>query len=299
MVVQNNAKEIKGPAKLSGIQKAIFAVRSMPVFPGIILVIFILIGIFAGLIAPHDPNQTKLMDSIIPPMWQKGGTSTYPLGTDHLGRDELSRLLYGATISLRVSFIVVIISGGIGTALALSAGYLGKWWDILIMRITDMMLSLPSLLVAIIMAAVLGPSVNNVILVLSVVGWAGYTRVLRSEVLRVKEQDFVRLAAVAGASKIRIMLKHIFPNIVNTLIVLATLQLGNVIIAEASLSFIGVGVPPPNAAWGSMLAEGRQYVTFAWWLCVWPGLAILLVVLSCNLLGDWLRVRLDPKFRQI
>jgi len=286
-------------ARQGVLRKVISTSRAMPVFPTIILVTFILVGIFAGHLAPHDPIKTNLTDSLIPPMWQDGGTSNYPMGTDYLGRDILSRLLHGSTISLKVSFIVVFVCGGIGTVLALLSGYLGGWWDIIIMRITDMMMSLPYLLVAITLAAILGPSANNVILVLCVVGWAGYARVLRSEVIRVREGDFIRLASVAGASKIRIMFLHILPNIMNTLIIMTTLQFGTVIISEASLSFIGVGVPPPNPAWGSMLADGRDYITFAWWLCVWPGVAIVLVVLSCNLLGDWLRVRLDPKFRQL
>ena len=299
MGAESVGKESIVSAKQEGLRKVISAFRNVPFFPAIILVIFIFAGIFSGLLAPHDPTKTQLRVALTPPMWQEGGTADYPLGTDQMGRDELSRVMYGATISLRVCFIVVFASGGIGTILALISGYLGGWVDVLIMRLTDMMLSLPYLLIAITLAAVLGPSINNIILVLSVIGWAQYTRVLHGEVLRVKEQDFVRLAVVAGASRMRIMLKHIFPNIVNTLIILGTLQLGTVIIAEASLSFIGVGVPPPNPAWGSMLADGRQYVTYAWWLCVWPGLAIMLVVLACNLLGDWLRVRLDPKFRQI
>lgn len=299
MTAESAGKKSIISAKQKGLRKVISAFRDIPFFPAIILAIFILAGIFAGLLAPHNPNKTQLRVALTPPMWQQGGTADYPLGTDQMGRDELSRLLHGATISLRVCFIVVIASGGIGTILALVSGYLGRRLGALIMRLTDMMLSLPYLLIAITLAAVLGPSINNIILVLSVIGWAQYTRVLNGEVLRVKERDFVRLAVVAGASWLRIMFKHIFPNIVNTLIVLATLQLGTVIIAEASLSFIGVGVPPPNPAWGSMLADGRQYVTFAWWLCVWPGLTIMLVVLACNLLGDWLRVRLDPKFRQI
>jgi peptide/nickel transport system permease protein len=154
-------------------------------------------------------------------------------------------------------------------------------------------------MIAIVLAAVLGPSKNNIILILAIVGWAGYARILRGEVLRIKEGDFVLLAVTSGCSKTRIMLQHIFPNVVNTLIVLVTLRLGIVIIAESSLSFLGVGVPPPNPAWGLMIAEGRSYISSAWWLCIWPGLAILFVVLSFNLMGDWLRVRLDPKFRQL
>jgi peptide/nickel transport system permease protein len=167
------------------------------------------------------------------------------------------------------------------------------------MRFTDVMMSIPSLMIAIVLAAVIGPSKVNIIIILAVVGWTHYARVLRGEVLRLKGLEFVALARIAGCSRTRIMMHHIFPNMVNTLVVLATLQLGIVIIAESILSFLGLGVPPPDPAWGLMIAEGRAYITMAWWLCAWPGLAILAVVLSCNLLGDWLRVRLDPKFRQI
>jgi peptide/nickel transport system permease protein len=280
-------------------QKMMTALRGIPIFPTVVLTVFILSGILAGVLAPHDPVENNLNTALSPPVWQKGGTTKYLLGTDHLGRDMLSRLLHGATISLRVGLIVVFISGGTGAILAILAGFLGGWVGTVIMRLTDMMLSIPYLLIAIVMAVLMGPSVNNIIIILIVLGWTQYTRVLHSEVLRVKEADFIQLAKVAGCSKMRIMLRHVFPNIVNTLIILGTLNLGQVIIMEASLSFIGAGVPPIFPAWGRMLADGRQYITYAWWLCVWPGLAILLVVLSCNLLGDWIRVRLDPKFRQI
>lgn len=296
----DNVKTINEPSLFSRKLRGIIAfIKAAPVFPGIVLVIFVFCGVFARVIAPHDPLQNKLIDSLTPPFWQAGGMTTYLLGTDQMGRDILSRLLGGATISLEVGFVVVFVAGGIGTMFALLAGFLGGWVEIIIMRLTDIMLSFPYLLIAIAIAAILGASITNVILILGLIGWAHYTRVIYGEVLRVKQGDFVRLAAVAGASKTRIMLRHIFPNVTNTLIVLATLNLGQVIITEASLSFIGVGVPPPNPAWGSMLSEGRNYITYAWWMCVWSGIAILLVVLSCNLLGDWLRLRLDPKFRQL
>ena len=273
--------------------------RGAPFFPGAILFIFVIVGICGAWLAPHDPNEANFEDALKPPSWQEGGKAVYPLGTDHLGRDVLSRLLFGTGITLQVGFLVVVLAGLIGTTVALLSGYLGGWVDVMLMRLTDIMMSMPLLVIAIVLAAVLGPSKNNLIFVLTVMGWATYARVLRGEVLRIKEGEFVSLAVIAGCSKKRIMLHHIFPSMVNTLVVLATLQLGMVIIAEASLSFLGVGVPPPNPAWGSMIAEGRSYISTAWWLCTWPGLAILLVVLSCNLFGDWLRVRLDPKFRQI
>ena len=270
-----------------------------PVFFGSILLVFVIVGIFGASFAPHDPNEANFEDTLKPPLWQEGGKAAYPLGTDQLGRDVLSRLLCGTSISLQVGFLVVALAGLIGTIVALLSGYLGGWVDTLLMRFTDIMMSMPYLIIAIVLAAVLGPSKNNIIIILTITGWASYARVLRGEVLRIKEGEFVSLAVIAGCSKIRIMLRHIFPNMVNTLVVLATLQLGVVIISEASLSFLGVGVPPPNPAWGSMIAEGRSYISSAWWLSTWPGVAILLVVLSFNLFGDWLRVRLDPKFRQI
>lgn len=258
-----------------------------------------IVGIFGTSFAPHDPNEAHFEVALRPPFWQEKGEVTNPLGTDHLGRDTLSRLLCGASISLQVGILVVAFAGLVGTMVALLSGYLGGWVDTLLMRFTDIMMSLPYLIIAIVLAAVLGPSKNNIIMILSITGWASYARVLRGEVLRIKQGEFISLAVIAGCSKKRIMFRHVFPNMVNTLVILATLQLGVVIIAEASLSFLGVGVPPPNPAWGSMIAEGRAYMSTAWWLCTWPGLAILLVVLSCNLFGDWLRVRLDPKFRQI
>ena len=272
--------------------------RGIPFIPAVILPFFIIIGLFGSYIAPHESTQIAIQHILTPPFWQEGGSTRFLLGTDNLGRDILSRIMVGAGISLQVGFVVVFIAGGLGAIVALLSGYIGGRTDSILMRLTDMMLSLPYLVIAIVLASILQPSKYNIILILIIIGWSRYARVLRSEVLRIKEGDFVRLAKVNGCGNFRIMLRHIFPNIVNTLVILATLQLGAVIIVEATLSFIGVGVPPPHPAWGSMLADGRTYISQAWWLCVWPGLAILLVVLSCNLLGDWLRVRLDPKFRQ-
>lgn len=273
--------------------------RGMPVIPVFILLVFIVVGVFGNSFAPYDPTEADFSSAMRPPFWQEGGSWDYPLGTDNLGRDQLSRLLVGTRISLEVGFVVVVISGFMGCTIALLAGYLGGWIDMLLMRLTDTMLSLPPLMVAIVIAFILGPSKENMILILVILMWAGYARILRGEVLRLRESDFIQLAVTAGCSNLRIMLVHIFPNIINSLVVLATLQLGIVIIAESSLSYLGVGVPPPDPAWGTMVAEGRRYIGHAWWLITWPGLAILLVVLSCNLVGDWLRVRLDPKFRQV
>ncbi len=284
---------------VSYIRKIRVALRGIPIIPTIILLTFFFIGIFGSAIAPRDPNEADFAYTLTPPFWQDGGTMKYPLGTDQLGRDCLSRMLCGTSISLQIGFVVSVLAGLLGSVIALSSGYLGGKVDMILMRITDTMISLPYFIVAIVMASILGPSKNNIIIILSIVGWAAYARVLRGEVLRLKERDFVLLAVTSGCSKLRIMVQHIFPNIVNTLIILVTLRLGIVIIAEASLSFLGVGVPPPNPAWGLMISEGRSYISSAWWLCVWPGVSIFLVVLSCNLMGDWLRVRLDPKFRQL
>jgi peptide/nickel transport system permease protein len=199
-----------------------------------------------------------------------------------------------------VGLMVIIVAGFVGTALGIISGYMGRWVDQVIMRLTDAWLALPALTFAIFLAAIIGPSATNIIIILALVYWTRYARVIRGEVLSVRERDFVRLAVVAGCSKWKIMRKHILPNVINSAIVLATLQLGQVIIAEAALSFLGVGVPPPQPAWGLMLADGKKGLMAGyWWLTVLPGSCIMLMVLSANLLGDWLRVKFDPQLRQL
>ncbi len=212
----------------------------------------------------------------------------------------LSRLIFGARISMIVGFTAVIVAGFIGTVLGIASGYLGGWVDQVVMRLTDAWLALPALTFAIFLAAIVGPSMWNIVIILGAVYWTRYARVIRSEVLSLKEREFVRLAIVAGCSRSVIMARHILPNVINTAIVLASLMLGVVIVAEASLSFLGVGVPPPKPAWGLMLADGKQGLMVGyWWLTVFPGICIMLMVLSANLLGDWLRVKLDPQLRQL
>ncbi len=273
-------------------------VRSVPIVPLLILGIVVAAGIFAPIIEPHDPNHPDLLQALKPPVgW--GGDWSYPLGTDSLGRDTFSRMIDGARISLFVGLAVVIGAGGLGTLLAVLAGYFRGWVDVIISRVTDVFLAVPFLLVAISIVGALGASTKNLVMVLVFMTWAGYTRVLRGEVLRIRDSDFVKLAHVAGCSNRRILWRHIFPNIVNPLIILATLQLSAVIIIEASLSFLGLGVPAPQATWGGMLSAGKDYIGVQNALTIFPGLAIALTCLSINLIGDWLRRRLDPRFRQI
>jgi peptide/nickel transport system permease protein len=274
--------------------------EGFPLVPVLILALFVLVAIFANLLAPYDPQVGSLAARFRPPAWQTGGTAEHVLGTDHLGRDILSRLIFGARVSMVVGFTAVIVAGAIGTGLGIVSGYLGGWVDQVIMRLTDTWLALPALTFAIFLAAIVGPSEMNIVIILGAVYWTRYARVIRGEVLSLKEREFVRLAIVAGCSKRAIMARHILPNVLNSAIVLGTLMLGVVIVTEAALSFLGVGVPPPKPAWGLMLADGKKGMMVGyWWLTVLPGTCIMLMVLSANLLGDWLRVKLDPQLRQL
>jgi peptide/nickel transport system permease protein len=276
------------------------AIRRYPVFTSTILLLFVLVAAFAGWIAPHDPEVGALSLRNLPPSWQQGGRPAFLLGTDHVGRDLLSRLIFGARVSLTVGVAAVLVAGVFGTALGLLAGYLGGWVDQVVMRIVDAWLALPSLVFAIFLAALTGPSEFNVVVILGAVYWTRYARVVRGEVLSLRERDFVKLAVVTGCSPLRIMFRHLLPNVANTTIVLATLMLGMVIVTEASLSFLGVGVPPPKPAWGLMLAEGKKgLIVGYWWLTVFPGMCIMLVVLSVSCVGDWLRDRLDPNLSHL
>ncbi len=271
-----------------------------PVIPALILLTIALVALFANFLAPHNPELGSLTARFKPPFWAAKGSTTYLLGTDQLGRDVLSRLIFGARISMVVGFTAVVFAGVVGTALGIISGYLGGWVDQVIMRLTDTWLALPALTFAIFLAAIVGPSMWNIVIILGITYWTRYARVIRGEVLSLREREFVRLAIVAGCSKWTIMTRHILPNVINSAIVLGTLMLGVVIIAEATLSFLGVGVPPPQPAWGLMLSDGKQGLMVGyWWLTVFPGLCIMLMVLSANILGDWLRVKLDPQLRQL
>ena len=275
--------------------------RRFGLVPGIPLVIvlgLVIAGVFAPLVAPHDPLQQKLLDSNMPPAWIAEGSSEHLLGTDRFGRDILSRIIHGARISLVVSTSTIAIGGAVGTIVGLVTGYYGGAVDGLLMRLADITLSFPIVLVAIILAAVFGASFSNVIIVVSLLLWPRFARLVRGETLGLKENDFVVYARTTGTSVPRILYKHIFPNVIPTLLVLATWEIGAVILLESSLSFLGAGIPPPNPSWGTMVLDGRGLLASAWWISLFPGIAILLTVLAFNLLGDWLRDWLDPKQRQ-
>lgn len=291
-----------GPAAnpLGRVGAGITWLRQFPLLTIIVLlVVLVTPGLFADVLAPHDPVRGNILDRLKPPAWMEGGSWEHPLGTDKLGRDILSRIMYGARISMTMAAVSIVCGGIVGTALGLVAGYWGGWWDHIIMRLVDIKVSIPTILLALILAAAMGPSYFTVFIVVVLTLWTRYARLVRGEVLSLRTMDFISKAKVAGSSTPRIIMRHLLPNVVNTIIVLATLEVGVVIILEATLSFLGAGIPPPNPAWGLMVADGRVLVINAWWVSFFPGMAILLTVLSMNLLGDWLRDRLDPKLRNV
>ena len=274
--------------------------RQYPVLPVFILMIVLVIpAIFAELIAPYDPVESSLRNRLLPPFWIDGGSTDHILGTDKVGRDILTRLIYGSRVSVVIASVSILVGGFIGVSLGIIGGYFGGWVDSLIMRAVDISLSIPIILLGLVLVAALGPSKSTVIIVVVILLWSRYARLARGETLAVRTQDYIARARVSGASHTRIMIHHVFPNIFNSVMVLATLQVGFVIILEATLSFLGAGIPRPTPAWGLMVADGRSLVVTAWWLAFFPGIAIMLVVLSMNLLGDWLRDKFDPKQRQI
>ena len=285
------------PAKLV---HAVTEVRRYPLFPiSILLVVLVIPAIFAEVISPHNPLKGQLGDRLDPPFWQEGGSMNHLLGTDKLGRDMLSRIIYGSRISVKISAISILGGGVMGTMLGIAAGYFGGRTDAVIMRLVDISLSIPIILLGLVLVAALGPAESTVVIVVVVLLWSRYARLVRGEALAIRVQDYIARARVAGSSHFRIMLTHVLPNVFNSLVVLATLQVGFVILLEATLSFLGAGIPKPTPAWGLMVADGRELIVVAWWVAFFPGLAILLTVLPMNLLGDWLRDRLDPKQRNI
>ena len=266
----------------------------------ICIVVFVLLlpALLADVITVHNPLRGDLAERLTPPAWLDGGSWTYPLGTDKLGRDILTRIIYGARISLTVASLTIFVGASIGTTLGLVAGYFGGWIDRVVSWLIDTFLSLPIVLLALVVVAAIGPSFVTIVTIIAITMWASFARQVRGDTLAVREAEYVARSKVAGSRPSRILLQHVLPNVANTLIVLATLQVGVVILEESSLSFIGAGIPRPNPSWGVMVADGRDQILIAWWMSMFPGLAILLVVLSLNLLGDWLRDFLDPKMRQ-
>jgi peptide/nickel transport system permease protein len=275
------------------------ALVGAPVPAIVVMLIFVLMAIFAPLIAPYPPNEIQLSDSLLPPAWQEGGSSTYLLGTDKLGRDILSRIIYGARISLLTAGISILAGGLIGISLGLLAAYGGQLPKTVIMRLADVMLATPLILLALLFAVVFGASFLNLVAVIVLAQWAGYARQAYAEAISIQEREFVIAARACGASGIRIVLTHVFPNLASTMVILATLTVASVILVEASLSFLGLGIPPPEPSWGRMISEGRHVLRTAWWVATIPGIVLTLVVFSSNLFGDWLRDYLDPTLRHV
>lgn len=253
-------------------------------------------AIAAPLVAPHDPYLQDLAGRLAPPFWS-GGTLSHPLGTDQLGRDILSRLIWGGRVSLAIGVTAVLLSGLIGVAAGIVSGFYGRVVDEVIMRLAEVRLALPLILLVIAAVVIFGPSLLNLIVILALTGWVPYARIVRSEVLSVREREFVMAARTIGARDARIMRRHILPNTIASAIVIGSLELANVIVLESSLGFLGLGVQPPTPSWGNMLGEGRDYLATTWWLATFPGIAISLTALSINLLGDSLRDALDPRLK--
>ena len=267
---------------------------------GLIMVLGVIFSaVLAPWISPHDPILQDVEKRLFPPMWQEGADPNYFLGTDHLGRDIVSRLIYGARISIVVSVSAVALSAVLGTLIGLLSGYYGGKVDNIFMRIADVQLAFPFILLAIAIIAVLGPNLQNIILTMAITGWVIYARVVRAEVLSLREKEFITSVRALGGSNGRIIFKHLFPNVVPPIIVIVTLEMARMIIMEAALSFLGLGIQPPTPTWGGMLADGRVYLVTSWWLATFPGLVIMLVVLGINLLGNWLRDMLDPRLTQL
>jgi len=284
------------------LQRLAAAFQRLPKLSTAVILAVVLTAAGADLLTGHilpAANQIDLRFRYAPPWPLAGSSPAHLLGTDRLGRDLLSRMIVGAQNSLAVALLAIVFAAGVGTFLGLVAGYLGGWVESLIMRCVDIMMSLPAILVALVFVVTVGASFAMVVATLALLLWAQYARLVRGQVLSVKERDFVALAKVAGSSTRRILVVHIFPNLVNSVVVLATLQIGWGIVVESALSFLGAGVPPPAPTWGNLVAEGREVLDQAWWIAVCPGLAIMLVVLAFNLVGDWIRDALDPTLRQL
>jgi peptide/nickel transport system permease protein len=283
----------------STLRRARIIKRVMLIIPAVILSLIILCAIFADLIAPYSPVDNSLTERFLPPFFSEGGSYAHILGTDSLGRDILSRVIHGSRISLSVGLVVTFINSIIAAAVGIISGYFGGHIDSLLMRLCDIIMAIPAMLVMLILATILGPSFVTIVIAMTATGWAMLGRAIRGEVLKLRNADFIAQAYVNGCSPKRIMIRHFFPNVLNTLVVIATMSIPAVIMGEATLSFLGIGFPPPTPSWGAIVNEGRGYIEDAWWISVFPSIAIALLVLTMNYLGDWLRDQMDPMLREI
>ena len=266
----------------------------------VVIILFVVCtALLAPLVSGQEPTTQNLSMRLQPPGLLPGGDPAHPLGTDHLGRDVWSRLVYGSRISLLVALASVVGGGVLGISLGLVSGYFGRFTDTVIMALVDAMLAMPFVLLAVAVVTVIGGGMLNTVMVLIMTGWVVYARVVRSVVLSVREREFVLAARAVGADSLRIISAHIFPNTVNEIVVIVALQVAEMIIAEAALSFMGLGIQPPMPSWGNMIADGRGYITSAWWVVTLPGVAITITVLAINFFGDWLRRKLDPRSRRV
>jgi peptide/nickel transport system permease protein len=289
-------------AREAGAPNRTVALRRIARDPGavagaVVVLIVAVCAIFAPLIVHTDPNAQDLTATLVPPMWIAGGSGVHPLGTDNLGRDLLTRIIWGARVSAIVGTCVVAIGASIGVTAGLLAGYRRGWVDALIARITDVQLAFPLVLLAVAIVAVVGPGMWTVIAAIGLTSWVQYVRVVRAETMSLREREFIAAAEAAGASSPRILTRHLLPNVASAAIVLGTFEVARAVVLESSLSFLGLGVPPTTPSWGGMLADGRQYLDTAWWVALFPGLAIMIAVMGVNLLGDGLRDALDPSVR--
>jgi len=270
-------------------------VAPLVVLSWLIMLALLVAAVCSPQVAPHNPVRERLIDRLLPPAWGKDGEWRYLLGTDHLGRDVVSRIIYGSRVSLVVGFAAVAVGGSLGIVLGVMAGYVGGRLDEGIMALVDIQLAFPTILLAITVIAVLGPSFTNLVLIIGLSGWVTYARIARGQVLSLREKEFVEASRAQGSDPLRTVCRHILPNMLSPLIVVATLDLARTIILESTLSFLGLGMQPPTPSWGGMLSDGREYLLTAWWIATFPGLALMLTALSFNRLGDWARDLTDPR----
>ncbi|MXX93143.1 MAG: ABC transporter permease [Chloroflexi bacterium] len=276
-----------------------YILRRWPIIPALIIITLLICAVFAHQVAPHDPYVNNLLDRNTAPLATGQSGQFYLLGSDFIGRDLLSRIIHGARISAMVVVVSITVGVSVGTTCGLLAGYFGRHIDEIIMRIVDVWAALPFIMLALIVVSIFGQDLRILIALLALISWPGAVRLVRAQTLSLRESDYVQFARVAGASSTRILLRHILPGVINIVVVSATLGVGGIILTEATLSYLAVGIPPPTPAWGAMVANGREYIGDAWWLSAIPGMAIFLVVMAGNFLGDWMRDRWDPNLRQL